>query len=445
VEKREELEEALAATWDRDTLAVYADHLQAEGDPRGELIALDLEIEAHGNSVELSKRRTSLMYAWLGSLVPVANVHGSWVGDSLKFGFVENLELDDTITDDSLERVLASPAGPYIRGITIKGRADAIDRIFTVLAQREHRWLTQMSLGNRDGHYLNTSDRVDSRIAARAFAAMPRLRSLTLFANSALADLSHPTIETLALNRDCYIALGEGATFDRVSTLVITNPNAPTYEEYIDELADEPPTNTKLPNVAFPSLRRLEVDDDDLAAACKLVRSISARAHVTSLRISRLRNAADRDELISLMRDMPALEVIEVAHGTHYDPPDIPNVRLERADLLAWPMQEAADELSLRIFMPGSKYGETVTAIDAVYVMEQRFESLPAPAQAAWSQLWRCVAALKKQAVEFPARTLADAVEAVPELMQNGWRELREELSSRRPLSTDAMVKIERC
>jgi hypothetical protein len=29
--------------------------------------------------------------------------------------------------------------------------------------------------------------------------------------------------------------------------------------------------------------------------------------------------------------------------------------------------------------------------------------------------------------------------------MQNGWRELREELSSRRPLSTDAMVKIERC
>jgi hypothetical protein len=120
-------------------------------------------------------------------------------------------------------------------------------------------------------------------------------------------------------------------------------------------------------------------------------------------------------------------------------------VRLERADLLAWPMQEAADDLSLRIFMPGSKYGESVTAIDAVYVMEQRFESLPVPAQAAWTQLWRCVAALKKQAVEFPARTLADAVEAVPELMQNGWRELREELSSRRPLSADATVKIERC
>ena len=33
MEKREELESALVASWDRDTLAVYADHLLAQGDP----------------------------------------------------------------------------------------------------------------------------------------------------------------------------------------------------------------------------------------------------------------------------------------------------------------------------------------------------------------------------------------------------------------------------
>ena len=38
-----ELENALRARWDRDTLLVYADALQAAGDPRGELIAPDVE------------------------------------------------------------------------------------------------------------------------------------------------------------------------------------------------------------------------------------------------------------------------------------------------------------------------------------------------------------------------------------------------------------------
>jgi hypothetical protein len=439
VEKREELESALAASWDRDTLAVYADHLQAEGDPRGELIALDLEIDARGSTVELSKRRTSLLYAWLGSLVPVDNVHAPWIGDSLKCGFVENL------VPANLERALASPIGPYVRGVTLRDSIDELERKLAVLARHEHRWLVRMTIGDTGSHRAP----VDPDIARRAFAAMPRLHTLELVHGPALALLSHPTIERLVVHgRSCFDALGDGATFARVTDLVITHVAEPAAyddaygdENYVEEAP--PPAQAAWPKVAFPALRRLELADTDLDAAYKLVRSLDARAHVTTLRIPRLRNAADRDELIAIARDMPALAVVEIAHGTHYDPPDIPNLRLERAELLAWPMQDEAESQGLRVFMPGSKYGETVALIDAIYVMEQRFEALPAAARAAWSQLWRRIAALNEP-IAFPARVLADAVESVPELMQNGWRELREELSARRPLAADAMVKIER-
>lgn len=59
----EELASQLRARWDRDLLAVYGDLLMMRGDPRGELIALDLELEACGSTPELEARRTRLLMA----------------------------------------------------------------------------------------------------------------------------------------------------------------------------------------------------------------------------------------------------------------------------------------------------------------------------------------------------------------------------------------------
>jgi uncharacterized protein (TIGR02996 family) len=52
--------------WDRAALAVYADHLTAAGDPRGELIALELEVEDYGTTVEIDARRRVLLVEWIG-------------------------------------------------------------------------------------------------------------------------------------------------------------------------------------------------------------------------------------------------------------------------------------------------------------------------------------------------------------------------------------------
>ena len=444
VETRETLEAALAASWDRDTLAVYADHLQAEGDPRGELIALDLEIEAHGNTLELSKRRTSLLFAWLGALVPVDNVHASWVGDSLRFGFVEDLVYSGHQPNAALrlEQALASPAGPYVRGLTMTGTAPELEAGLAVIARREHAWLGRLAISGF--HQVPVSPSV----ASAAFRALPRLHTLELAQAAAFGPLSHPSIKRLVIRgRDVYAALGDGASFDDVTELVLDLKTS-QYDEVYDEDYEQPAPAAPLPlpAVAFPSLRRLDLATTaNVDAAYELLKTFEARTRITSLRIPQLRNAHDREDLVAAIHDMRALETIEVAHGSYYDPPDIPNVRFVRAETWPWPTQERARGQGLRIYQPLAKYGDVVAILDAVYVMEDAYETLPEAARAAWSQLWRFVAELTNAARPFPARVLAEAVESYPTLMHNGWRELREELSARRPLAADAMVRIERC
>lgn len=456
METRTELEAALAAAWDRDTLAVYADHLQAEGDPRGELIALDLEIEAHGNTVELSRRRTSLLYAWLGALVPVDNVHASWVGDSLRFGFVDDLRFDGTEPNAlaRFEQVLASAAGPYVRGMTMTGSVGELEAALAVVARTPPLpWLARLAIGVHVDFMIGYDvprRAIAVDVARAAFHALPALQALELRPWAALSPLSHPSIKKLVVRgAGIYAALGGGAAFPAVTDLEVDLATTPPYgydDDYAidEEFAVEQPDPIALPAVAFPSLRRLDLSASrDGRATYRFLRALDARAHVTHLRIAQLRNAADRDQLIAATRDMRALEVVEVAHGHYYDPPDLPGVRLVRAERWRWPMQDQASGMELRIYQPRAKYGDTVAVLDAVVEMERVYEALPAGARAAWSQFWAAVDGAASLA--FPARILADALDACPELMTNGWRELREELAARRPLPADAVLKIERC
>lgn len=442
METRETLEAALLSSWDRDTLAVYADHLQAEGDPRGELIALDLQIAATGNTALLSKRRTSLVFAWLGALVPVDDVHAAWVGDSLRFGFVEDLHFSGARANAvaRLEQAFESTAGPYVRALSMVGTATELAAALAVVARYEHRWLAKLVLTG-----VHRAP-VAPEIAGDAFRAMPNLATLELRRPAALANISHPTIKTLVIEgRDTYLSLGEGAAFAAVETLVVDLGPA-VDDEYFDDAYDVPDDAPApaFPHVDFPALARLELDGT-FTDALAFLRAFDARAHLRVLRIPHLRSATERNDLVGALRDMRTLETVEIAHGSYYDAPDIPNITLVRADVWPWPMQEAAEGAGLRLFMPGAKYGDTVAILDAVLAMEHAFESLPLAARTAWSALWRAIAPLTKSPLAFPAHVLADAVEAIPSLMQNGWRELREELSSRRPLAADATVTIERC
>lgn len=83
-----ELERSLAASWDLDTLAVYADHLQRRGDPRGGLMALDLSPAPEDTGWK--NQRQVLLVACLGdargvrvACLDLCSVPTDWWSDDL--------------------------------------------------------------------------------------------------------------------------------------------------------------------------------------------------------------------------------------------------------------------------------------------------------------------------------------------------------------------------
>jgi hypothetical protein len=136
----DELEQQLSAAWTRENLAVYADALQAAGDPRGELIAFQLLADVEGYSADLEKRCEVLAKRWLGKLA-----REPWI--SWWYGF---LEVDDTrLPAGGVNRIFGSPLGRYVRAPwltrlelqinTARGRPNVSGAVSTQLAERTPR------------------------------------------------------------------------------------------------------------------------------------------------------------------------------------------------------------------------------------------------------------------------------------------------------------------
>ncbi len=176
----EDLEAALRAKWDRDTLAVYADHLQSLGELRGELIVIDLRIEEDGPLPELVARRKELLAAWLATLPPGKVQHGF-------------LDVDATGANpvEQVRAALASPAAPYIRTVAIVGAPKTIREAITILASAPRPGLARIVLRQWDA---GTSPTLDAQLTRQVFAATPDLDTLELDGHLVCADASHPTL-----------------------------------------------------------------------------------------------------------------------------------------------------------------------------------------------------------------------------------------------------------
>jgi len=95
---RAQLEQALRASFAREDLAVYADLLLAEGDPRGELIALDLD--PHPTPAWQARRR-EVIEGWLGHAVASVSHH------LIRLGFIPVLVADlDVRVDVDLRSIV---------------------------------------------------------------------------------------------------------------------------------------------------------------------------------------------------------------------------------------------------------------------------------------------------------------------------------------------------
>lgn len=150
------LEDALLRNFGTDELAVYADRLQTLGDPRGELIALDLIEPRTGPQ---HTRRAELQAAWLGRLASApaeAELRSQATltrRPRIRTGF-----LDVTLTrPEDVRALFDHPAGRYLRWVLVE--ADAYDTVAIVrfLALREHRWLARMIVDHAAGDGFETA------------------------------------------------------------------------------------------------------------------------------------------------------------------------------------------------------------------------------------------------------------------------------------------------
>jgi len=185
---REDLEEALAACWNLEDLAVYADLLLAADDPRGELIALDLQPDQ--SSEDWAQRRFASLARWLGSDL-ARRSYGI-----VKFGFLN--ELDDGKRSNQLAAtLLESPAGPFIRRFTSRGPATKVRATMQRLASKPRPFLTQLEIGTRG---MSRDLTISEQLGARLIDATPRLHELEIRGHRVLGTLSHPALRRLHLS-----------------------------------------------------------------------------------------------------------------------------------------------------------------------------------------------------------------------------------------------------
>ena len=166
-----DLEAALLAEWSPDTLAVYGDYLQSQGDPRGELIALDLQIA--GDQADAPMRRREMVLASL--LGGARDLHATW----FQFGFAHP-RLTSAHEGSRLESLAATPFAPFVRTLWMHGSATWIKQMFGELVCGEHRWLHQITLDFTWGGRSSSAALLGPRMTKALVKATPNLDAIEI-------------------------------------------------------------------------------------------------------------------------------------------------------------------------------------------------------------------------------------------------------------------------
>jgi hypothetical protein len=186
VSARAQIEASLQARWSLDELAVYGDALIAEGDVRGELIALDLHREPRPLPIKRSRQRLALLARWLGEELAEPAY------DLTRYGFIHTRPDSGEALLPVLERV-----SPYVRSIDfLSYRRAEITQLLEALAAAPRPWLGRLAI-TLNGDVTVRGPIADDALAARLIAATPHLAELEIEARDLFAAFPHPALERL--------------------------------------------------------------------------------------------------------------------------------------------------------------------------------------------------------------------------------------------------------
>lgn len=272
--------EIIASNHDTAAYLVYADWLQANGDPRGELIVRTIRDRDAAIYMEENRRQLlgpfatfdgDLRLEWRNGFVKTASI--GWP--------VFSGEDQDDPSEDQLAAFFALDVCSLLENLTVGPSPDedqmSLDRYADVIANAGLRQLRTLDLGERgDWDISSTSTK------APPAAGLPALRELTLHAGD--------------------IALGEAIAYPRLTKLAIQTGQLTAEQLHVIARAE------------LPSLEELDLwfgdphygatgDVDDIAP-------LFQRRDLPHLRTLRLRNCPFADALVTHLATTPLLAQI---------------------------------------------------------------------------------------------------------------------------------------
>jgi len=373
----------------RALLGVYADELQELGDPRGELVALDL---LRTPTTDDHARFEALSREWLGPLAKHPNV-------KTRYGLV-GVSITDT-DDKLLSQFLATRGAPYLSSVAIFGDVVTVRSTIATLAAEIRPWLGALRIVVPSPPLGTTmsSPIIPVELAAQLVEATPALYTLATGARALLREFPHPSLRRLVIDshEDIGAILGTGAPLPAVIEL---------------DLATTVFGSGMLPAHNWPALRRLDLSRND-AAILRLLRSCGVRHQLTHVRLPELRTQEARDLLTAARAEMPALVKL-----------DVPPIRPWHVAALPMVLAFADEEF---IVDPRS----------LVPAMEHIYDALPVDARMTWDDFWALASA---DDAEFPANALGEALVACDAFLDDPWRNAAAALA----MHPEAMVQISR-
>lgn len=368
----DELEAALQARWDPETAAVYADALIARGDPRGELIALDLYAARHGETTELAEARRAQVAAWLGE----ENLQ-------IRFGMLENYAITSARKHPAAEgvaKLFASPAGRYVRSLRIDATAKQVAAALQLIAARPLPWLRRLAI-------VQEYKGPVPRATLEAFvAATPHLEELSLEGTRVVTTPVHPNVRTLRMVGGHALVVG-AAAMPSVTEVDLV------FDRYCDlnaRLAVAPLLNPRL----FPALERLDLSHgEDRYPAVQwpeslfpFVDAIEGFERIVQLRIPTLPSDEDAFTAHALLERYPRLEIDVVGMHRRSLPDGARHPRLRVPASRPWPARAQVPDGSSGLII--SPPGDEIWLGECVDLLEAQFDAMPSDAQAAWIALW---------------------------------------------------------
>jgi uncharacterized protein (TIGR02996 family) len=179
---------------------VYADWLQANGNPRGELIAL----QANPKLQAKAKRLIDKHPEWLGALGERMQSLLKWDAKTIRLewrlGFLDKIELRSASVDaDLVGQITKLDSARFVRELVLGG-SDMYRKVVTVLGKTG--WpahVERLSIGHqRWGEYLHTPNQCGDLVAA--IKKYPRLVELDITpGNSKLGGIVAPGVRRLTL------------------------------------------------------------------------------------------------------------------------------------------------------------------------------------------------------------------------------------------------------